>query len=160
MINFEICYDIFNSEEVAMIRRSILTVALFALAVPIVSVANPPVSIRNLWAPAPKNNGNDLGKLKGTLYFYVNGESVERSLKSFGNGIDGKGMWQCVELIKRYAAALKISVKSSLGNGQDVAKRFETQSNGAFSFVHNGALNLPKPGAVLSVTGWDAVPEV
>ena len=143
-----------------MICRSILLAALFGLAAPFSAGANPPVGIRSLWALDPAPNGNGLNQVKGVLHYRINGETVDRTLISYGNGLDGQSLLhQCVELIKRYAASLGISTNSGFGDGQYVAQNFATRSSGAFSFVPNDAPNLPKPGAVLSVSGWDALPE-
>jgi RHS Repeat len=138
--------------------RLIIKGILIAISLSIAAYANPPLSIRNLWTLEPITGGNTLNQVKGTLRYRVNNETSDRTLISYGNGVDGKSMLhQCVELIKRYAAALGFPA-TALGDGKYVAANFAKLSSGAFVYVANGAPNLPKPGAVLSIDGWDALP--
>lgn len=111
----------------------------------------------------PLNAGRQTNAIKGTMYFYVNGQ--QRSLVSYGNADQESGPRQCVELVKRYAARLGFSgfgaaLKNDLGTSlpylgataDQTAQLFAQASGRNFSFVNDGASDLPRAGAVVSIS--------
>lgn len=148
-----------------MLRRTFLAGVTVAALWPSAAFSSGPIRIWGLWARDPIPGRNGVNQLKGTLHYRVNSDSTDRALNAYGNGLDGSSSQrQCVELIKRYAAQLGFSgyggslgsndngnALPSVGDGYQAAQRFANASSGAFTFVANGASDLPKPGAVISI---------
>jgi hypothetical protein len=149
-----------------MLRRNFLLAGAAAACSPgAVLAASRSLHIWGLWTLDPTPGCNGLNQVKGTLHFRVGGDTVDRSLKTYGNGASTYAPErQCVELIKRYAGKLGLPGFAAdlgpsddgrglpwLGDGYQAASTFAGISGGAFVYVANGALSLPKPGAVISI---------
>lgn len=120
----------------------------------------------------PRAGSNGFGREKGVMSFRVIARpplagNQYKGIESWGNG-DGSGIYQCVEIIRRYAQKLEfvgyeqsVQFKNlpSLGNGDQCARNFARKSEGAFRYVGGSSAALPKIGSVVSVAGWAAVPE-
>jgi CHAP domain len=101
--------------------------------------------------PANKDN---YGSVKGTMQFTDrNGKTHALEAKSngaFEGNTEGKGTYQCTELVKRYGKDLGLNIDKT-GDGKVAAATFADKSNGQFTYVAStSARGLPAPGAVIS----------
>lgn len=138
-------------------RRNALLALVPVAGFLVVGAATPTLTITTFSVSA-STGVETSGKIKGTASFKISGDKNARTLIAYGNGT-GAGVYQCVELIGRYGLALGLASfpkgkLPALGNGYQVAQKFATLSGGGFAFISNGATDLPKPGAVISIEDW------
>lgn len=97
-----------------------------------------------------------IGGIRGTLRLTTaRGSQVE--VTAFSNDAEGRfdTIYQCPELVVRYAAALGFNQRK-LGNGHAVAEAFAAASGQQFSYEKNGiSTEAPVEGAVISIAGVD-----
>lgn len=103
-------------------------------------------------APIAAGAGGIRGAIRLTT---TRGNQLE--ITAFANETEGRfdTIYQCPELIVRYAAALGFSERK-LGNGLAAAEAFAAISGKQFSFEQNGkSTEPPVEGAVISIAGVD-----
>lgn len=150
-------------------RRALLLGASGALICPSAAFAGSPVRIWGLWLEHSRPLSSQVNRLRGTFHFRAGRDRSDRTLNAYGAGSDWRNTSrQCTELVKRYGYELRLpgfrgsnlsdrdfySGSPSLGNAHEVARRFATTSNGAFTFSSNGTRSLPNAGSVLSIAPW------
>lgn len=138
---------------------------IVAIAATVYSVSVTSVSAISIYSAKAPNG------VRGTISFKINGAKTAVSLYSYWNGGttgSGAGSRQCPEVIQRYARLLGFknfgSVQLSgdnaagklpgLGDGSDAASNFAAKSDKGFAYVKNGSTSLPRPGAVVSISGY------
>lgn len=134
------------------------------------AMAAAPIRVSGLWLRNSQPASSKLNDVRGTLAFRLNGEPSDRTLVAYGAGSD----WvntprQCVELVKRYAARLKVrgfesgpgkgdlwleGVRPSMGHAKDFAKNVAAQSDGGLNYFRDGADALPRAGSIISFAAW------
>lgn len=148
-------------------RRLVLFGGAAALVWPVSEAfAQAQLRIWGLWLDQSRPATNDLNRVRGTLRFRAGRDTSDRRLVAYGSGQNWRDTpRQCVELIKRYGYELRLpSFRGSnlndrdfyngsptLGDAHEVAGRFATASNRAFTFAANGSTALPNPGSVISI---------
>lgn len=148
-----------------MRRRTFVAATIAAVAIPMIVSGSWATGLSRVSITGPFGSPSQAYTVKGTLYFRIAGEKVDRSLNTYWNKTVYDPARQCPELIKRYARLLGFSGYNvpitgdngnklpSLGNGDAAASRFATASAKGFVYHVNGSATLPKPGSVISISG-------
>lgn len=154
-----------------MDRRTFVTAALAMGASTPVAAAAPPagLSITDVMASperGPSGARNITGNERGVLTYRVRhgtARTYAGRLTSYWNANWRNDPYQCVELIKRYAASLSLpgfespvrpSRWPALGNAKDTARIISRLAPGLFGEAKNSGVDLPKRGSILSIPAW------
>lgn len=155
--------------EALFSRRAVVIGGSVAIACPSVALAASPIRVWALWLQHSRPLSSQLHRLRGTLHFRAGSDRSDRTLNAYGAGSNWRTTpRQCTELIKRYGYELRLpgfrgsnlsdrdlySGSPAMGNGHEVARRFATVSNGAFTYFSNGARAVPRAGSVISIAPW------